>query len=111
MNDVDNAKSTILLDKINSKEYKIYEIYTIDSSKITEKSKLYIRFDLEHLLENATDLTYETLCEFNLEVPINSEKIDDNFEEFSIDNSVTTWDSVLYSYESPCLYLLLLLYK
>ena len=34
--DSNNEKSTILLEKINNKEYKIYEIYSIDSSRITK---------------------------------------------------------------------------
>ena len=101
INGDENAKYTILVDKINSKEYKIYEIYTIDSSKITEKSDLYIHFYLDYLPEDASELIYDRLCEFDLEVPIDSEKIDDSFEEFSIDNAVTTWDSVIYSYEFP----------
>ncbi len=89
----DNKKSTILLDKINNKEYKIYEIYTIDSSKITEDSILYIDFSLENLPENATELVYNKLCEFNFEVPINSEKINNNFKEYLPNNAVITWDS------------------
>lgn len=97
INGEDSAKSTILLNKINSKEYKIYEIYTIDSSKITEKSKLYMKFTLECLPDNPSELIYDTVCEFNLEVPINSEKIDNSFEEFYIDDAVAKWDSVYYN--------------
>ena len=97
INGTDNEKSTILLDKINNKEYKIYEIYTIDSSKITENSKLYIDFYLENLPEDAIELVYDRLCEFNLETPINSEKIDNSFKEYSINNMIAAWDS----YEFP----------
>lgn len=86
INGEDNAKSTILLDKINSKEYKIYEIYSIGNKKISNNSTLNIDFLLEELPKDADELIYDELANFKFEIQIDNEKMDDYYEEFDIED-------------------------
>ena len=94
------ATKKILVNKINNKEYEIFEIYTIDATKITDNSTLDIEFYFEELPENADELKYERFANFDFEVPINEENIVLDYEEYNIDGTEIVLESPFEDFET-----------
>lgn len=82
----EEPKNTILINKINDTEYKIYEIYQLNSKNISNNSELSIDFNLMELQENAQGLVYDSLANFKFEYPIEKANINYDYQEYDIKN-------------------------
>ena len=88
-----NENITKIIDKMNSREYKLYYICKFDSSKITENSILQINTTFEESFEGIKGYDYKTLGKWNFEIPISKEKISEEYEEYDILNGDISYQS------------------
>ena len=72
-----------MFDKVNEREYKIYEICKIDSEKIKQNSKLKISLGIDKTYDGFSS---ETIGKWNFEIDIDNSKINMEFEKYSINN-------------------------
>lgn len=86
-----NQNKTILIDKINSQEYKIYEIYSINTENIDD-GELNVKFNLKELVENLDGIDYKNIASFNFNLPVNKSMINSKYEEYEINEKIE-WDS------------------
>lgn len=80
-----------MFDKVNDREYKIYEICKIDSEKIKQNSILKISLGID---KTDNGFSSDTIGKWNFEVEVDINKINMDFEKYSIKNKTIILEEV-----------------